>query len=85
MINMRSFVKICSGIRKLIEREDIDTQTGWRSHKPTLGQPAKGGEFLVVNGDSNKVPPNARLLCHQFDRHQGIEFRIAGTRTTALS
>jgi hypothetical protein len=32
---MPSWIKIGSGIQKLIGG---DTQTGWRSHKPTLGK-----------------------------------------------
>jgi hypothetical protein len=32
-----SFIKICSGIEKLIEGY-TDTQTVWRSNKPTLGK-----------------------------------------------
>jgi hypothetical protein len=33
MIHIPSFIKIGSGIQKLIRG---DTQTAWRSHKPTL-------------------------------------------------
>jgi hypothetical protein len=36
MIYIPSFIKIGSGIQKLMERGD--TQTGWISHKPTLGK-----------------------------------------------
>jgi hypothetical protein len=37
---MPSFIKICSGIQKLIGRQ-TDKQRGWISHKPTLGKVAK--------------------------------------------
>jgi hypothetical protein len=36
MINIPSFIKIGSGIQKSIGEGDV--QTGWRSHKPTLGK-----------------------------------------------
>jgi hypothetical protein len=39
MIYIRSFIKIDSGIRKLIGA--IHRHTGWRSHNPTLGKYAK--------------------------------------------
>jgi hypothetical protein len=35
MIYIPSFIKMGSAIQKLIGR---DTQTGWRSHKPTLDE-----------------------------------------------
>jgi hypothetical protein len=35
MIYIPSFIEIGSATQKLIEG---DTQTGWRSHKPTLGK-----------------------------------------------
>jgi hypothetical protein len=37
MIYIKIFIKIVSGIEKLIGG-DTQTQTGWRSHKPTLGK-----------------------------------------------
>jgi hypothetical protein len=36
MIYIPSFIKICSGIQKLIRGERGDSQTAWRSHKPTF-------------------------------------------------
>jgi hypothetical protein len=39
MIYVPSFIKIGSGIQKLMG--EGDTQTAWRSHKPTLGILAK--------------------------------------------
>jgi hypothetical protein len=38
MIYIPSFVKIGSGIQKFIGGGYTDTQTGWRSHKPNLGE-----------------------------------------------
>jgi hypothetical protein len=35
-IYISSFIKIGSGIRKLMWRGFTDTQTAWRSHKPFL-------------------------------------------------
>jgi hypothetical protein len=43
MVYIPSFIKIGSGIQKLTRGE---TQTAWRSHKPTLGKQAK--KRLVV-------------------------------------
>jgi hypothetical protein len=43
MIKIPSFIKIGSGIQTLIRgiHRPTDTQTGRRSHKPTLGRQAK--------------------------------------------
>jgi hypothetical protein len=38
MIYIPRFIKSGSGIQKLIEGQYTDTQTAWRSHKPTLGK-----------------------------------------------
>jgi hypothetical protein len=38
MAYIPSFIKIGSRIQKLIGGGYTDTQTGWRSHNPTLGK-----------------------------------------------
>jgi hypothetical protein len=51
MIYIPSFTKIGSGIRKLIG----DTQTAWRSHKPTLGKSGENEKrsFAIKMGYTN--------------------------------
>jgi hypothetical protein len=38
MIYIPSFIEIVSGVQKLMVGGYTDTQTAWRSHKPTLGK-----------------------------------------------
>jgi hypothetical protein len=46
MIYVSTFIKIGSGIRKLVGGGYTGTQDTWRSHKPTLG---KGAKIINLN------------------------------------
>jgi hypothetical protein len=43
------FINIDSGLQKSLGEGFTDTQTAWRSHKPTLGKLGKNGGIHVMN------------------------------------